>query len=298
MSGQCKVIRVHLENLFPRKDWAVAPEFPPTLVILDARSEGGKLRATCEYVEAKQTGTRLRVRWGVGAAPNGFSPVGGGVAYVSSEGDGFSSLSLGDMIPAELGDHRYRWTEGLNMGLDWLMFVVIFPVGFTLDEPEPKPASVKMFQGRLALYWALPGDRLGRSAVEWTLSPLRRDLEQELIRLNRLMSNDPPSKTTTFTVEDTDHRKHSSGLRHNPWVSGSFYLVALLVTLISVGLLSNYVRNAWLFPAILVTVVLFLIVVFAFQLRNDDLLDDKTLSGLVSGVLRRLPLIGRTTKRG
>lgn len=276
----------------------MAPEFPPTLVILDARFEGGKLRATCEYVEARQTGARLRVRWGVDAAPSGFSPVGGGVAYISSEGDGFSSLSLGDMIPAELGDHRYRWTEGLNAGLDWLMFVVIFPAGFTLNEPEPKPASVKKFQGRLALYWALPGDKLGRSAVEWTLSPLRHDLDQELIRLNRSMSNEPPSKTTTFVVEDRDHRKHSSGDRRNPWASGSFYLVALLVTLVAVGLLSNYVKNAWLFPAILVTVVLFLIVVFAFQQRNDDVLDNKTLTGLVNGVLRRLPLIGRMTKRG
>jgi hypothetical protein len=202
------------------------------------------------------------------------------------------------VIPAELGDHRYRWSEGLNMGLDWLMFAMILPAGFTLDEPEPKPANVKTFQGRIALYWALSGDKLGRSAVEWTLSPLRRDLDQELIRLNRLMSNEPPSKTTTFMVEDANLGKHSSGHRHNPWASGSFYLVALLATLLTVGVLSNYVRNAWQLPAILVTVVLFVIVVFAFQQHSDDLLDSKTLSGLVGGVLRRLPLIGRSTRRG
>ena len=75
------------------------------------------------------------------------------------------------------------------------------------------------------------------------------------------------------------------------------YVVASLLTLIAVGLLSNYVRNAWLFPAILVMMVLLLVVVFAFQLRNDDLVDDKTLSGLITGALRRLLLIGRTTKR-
>ena len=37
-----------------------------------------------------------------------------------------------DSIPDDLGGLRYRWTEGLKLGIPWVMFILILPSGHTL----------------------------------------------------------------------------------------------------------------------------------------------------------------------
>ena len=104
----------------------MAPENAPSLVILDTRIENGDLRGSCEYIEPRTPGARLRVRWAVQSQPEDFAPVGGGVAYIYAKGTEFESQPVSkDAIPVDLGEHRYRWTEGLGVGIPWVMFILI-----------------------------------------------------------------------------------------------------------------------------------------------------------------------------
>jgi hypothetical protein len=181
----------------------MAPENAPSLVILDTRIENGDLRGSCEYIEPRTPGTRLRVRWAVESQPQDFAPVGGGVAYIYSKGAEFESLPVvQDAIPTALGQDRYRWTEGLNAGIPWVMFILILPGGYTLSHASPEPAGTRVFRDRLALYWVLRGDDLNRTQVSWTLTALRTDVRTEQIHINRLLSREAPTQTASLAIED------------------------------------------------------------------------------------------------
>jgi len=99
----------------------MAPEFPPSLVIFDARFEDDELMGSLQYVEAPEK-KRLRVRWSVDSQPANYLPVGGGVAYVYGQGVAVLPMSE-DASPNNLGGSRYQWTEGLQFGIPWTMFV-------------------------------------------------------------------------------------------------------------------------------------------------------------------------------
>lgn len=183
----------------------MAPENPPSLVIFDARLVNQQLLGSCQYIEPSGPRSRLRVRWAVESQPEGFAAVGGGVAYVYAEDGEFSSVPISnDAIPIDLGENRYRWIEGLNVGVPWVMFILILPPGHTLSEASPTPAGARVFQERLALYWVLRGDDLGRTAVSWTLDSLSTHPAAELLRLNRLLTG-PVSTHTTLAIEDATH---------------------------------------------------------------------------------------------
>ena len=104
---------------------------------------------------------RLRVRWDSEREPENFESVGGGVAYVFKSDDLQVLPVSRDSIPDDLGGFRYRWVEGLNLGIPWLMLHSILPKGHTLTAAEPKPARAKEFEDRLALYWILKADNMG-----------------------------------------------------------------------------------------------------------------------------------------
>lgn len=171
----------------------MAPEHPPELVIFDSRFEDGKLRGDLQYVEAP-VGRRLRVRWDVERKPESYRSIGGGVAYV------FSSKQLKvfpvsrDATADDLGNFRYRWSEGLNFGVPWLMFILILPKGYTLIDPKPSPARAKLFRKRIALYWIPKGDDIGRTNVECTLKAFEGAATSKLVELNRVCAgrNPPP----------------------------------------------------------------------------------------------------------
>jgi hypothetical protein len=60
----------------------MAPEWPPYVVIFDAKLVNGRLKGAVQYVEPGEQGKTLRVRWNVESQPQDFIPVGEGVAYV------------------------------------------------------------------------------------------------------------------------------------------------------------------------------------------------------------------------
>jgi len=243
------------------------------------------------------------VRWREESQSDGFAPVGGGVAFIYSKGAEFDSVPISnDAIPDDLGEHRYRWTEGLNVGIPWVMFILILPAGHTLLTANPAPAGARIFQGRLAVYWILQGDDIGRTQVFWTLSSLRGELRADLVRINRSLACDVAPHTDTLAIEDLSRVSDSAvtGAKHNyqrnPWISGSFYLLAVVVIVLSLAVLSRMV-NPWMLPSVLIAGLLVLVVVGALQLRNDEVLKDEAFSRLMLETLRRLPLLGRGGNR-
>ena len=178
----------------------MAPEHPPELVIFDARFEEKKLVGDLHYIEVP-IGHRLRVRWDAESEAEDFQPIGGGVASVFKT-DQLQVLPLSrDSIPDDLGDLSYRWSEGLNLGVPWMMFVLILPTGYTLAAAKPRPARAKIFKDRLALYWILKGDDLGRTQVVCTLSAFEADTLSTLVELNRFCSEENPPPNSPIQIE-------------------------------------------------------------------------------------------------
>ena len=163
----------------------MAPEHPPSLVIFDAAlTENDNLVGSVKYIEALP-GESLRVRWNVSSPPPDFKPMGKGVVFVYTQNTQVTEIPASDDAkPDNLGDFRYRWSEGLELGIPWLMFVLILPKGYTLLNARPLPAGVKAFKSRIALYWLLKGDDFNRTQVEWQIGPHQGDLKSEIIRIN------------------------------------------------------------------------------------------------------------------
>ena len=180
----------------------MAPEYPPGLVIFDSQFEDDKLKGDLYYVEVP-IGSRLRVRWDTERQPENFRPVGGGVAYVFETSELQDPLISHDSIPDDLGGLRYRWTEGLKLGIPWVMFILILPSGHTLVAAEPVPARAKIFKDRLALYWILKAGDLGRTQVVCTLKKFEGSASSKLVELNLLCSGEGPSPDGSIQIEDT-----------------------------------------------------------------------------------------------
>jgi hypothetical protein len=178
----------------------MAPEHPPVLVVFDAKIINGALKGTLQYIEPEEGGRELRVRWGVENQPEGFVAVGEGVAYVYAEDTKARIIPISeDASPDHLGDSRYRWIEGLQFGVERLMFTLILPQGYTLTNPEPVPTGTKNFHERLALYWILEGTHR-RTQVEWTIEEFDGDLGSEIVRINRASPADKPSDSGPISL--------------------------------------------------------------------------------------------------
>jgi hypothetical protein len=86
-------------------------------------------------------------------------------------------------------------------------------------------------------------------------------------------------------------------IRHNPWISGSFYLFAFLSILVALRIVFGQL-SPWLLAPTVFGSLLGVTVVGAFQLRNDDQLREKPFLQLMSLSLRSLPLIGHLMPHG
>jgi len=82
---------------------------------------------------------------------------------------------------------------------------------------------------------------------------------------------------------------------NNPWISGSFYLFVFIVVLVALVLATIYVN--WIyFPIILISGILIIGVIGAFQLRNDDKLKEDNFLKLMTLTYKRLPLLKSNKK--
>ncbi len=179
----------------------MAPEVPPLLAVWDLYIQSGELKGSLEYVEILGETQRLRVLWSVDDQPEGFFPVGGGVAYVY----GTESVVLMPIskaaTPEPVGHSRYRLVQGLSPEEPWLMLIMILPQGFTLVDPKPGPVRAKPFKGRLALYWILEGDKFGRTHTEWGIKELANDLAAEAQNINRSYTPDMAPQAPNVEVD-------------------------------------------------------------------------------------------------
>jgi hypothetical protein len=181
----------------------MAPEFPPSLVIFDARFENEQLVGSLEYVEAPKN-KRLRVRWNVTAQPTGYISVGGGVAYVYDEDVILLPVSK-DAKPSDLGD-KYQWTEGSNPEVPSIMFILILPKGYTLSMADPRPVGIKIYKERLSFYWILKSKNSENVTTEFALIELQQDINHELIQLNNdYLSR--PSLSKNIDIEDREFNR-------------------------------------------------------------------------------------------
>lgn len=168
----------------------MAPEFPPRLVVLTLESVAGSIAAQIENVEPAQIenveperAQRLRVRWSDVEPPSGYRAVGSGALHVQeSKGVVFDGPRRVKLDP--LQGNRFRWIQGTPPDIPWIMIAVVFPPDYTLRRPHPVPTSAKSVDGKVAVYWCLRGNDLGRAEVEWDLHPRDRTIEDEVRALN------------------------------------------------------------------------------------------------------------------
>jgi len=206
----------------------MAPEFPPILVIATLRFEEKRLMATLEYVESKDFSKPLTVRWSAATQPERYRSVGGGVAYVFDDTDKYDILPVSEDASAiELGNGRYLWKEGIQVGRPRVMFILVLPHGQTIEDPWPLPAGTKIFDGRLALYWMLSSYDDGHTDVEWTLKPINEDLESEQISLNRRFLSRKRPNPSFFKVVDAVQPSTSTSQNDNANQNSPFAFVAM-----------------------------------------------------------------------
>jgi len=79
---------------------------------------------------------------------------------------------------------------------------------------------------------------------------------------------------------------------NNPWLSGSFYLFAV-VLLIIVALTAARIVTVFMLPIVLIFGIVALSVVGAMQLRHDGNLSEKSFLSLMLASLKSLPLLKR-----
>jgi Flp pilus assembly protein TadB len=76
----------------------------------------------------------------------------------------------------------------------------------------------------------------------------------------------------------------------SPWVSGSFYLAAAIVIVVLL-LVVGRVLTFWALPVVVVGALLLVMIVGAYQMRQDARLSEKGFLQLMADVLKRLPLV-------
>lgn len=82
----------------------------------------------------------------------------------------------------------------------------------------------------------------------------------------------------------------SQKYRQNPWISGSFYLVALVVVSAAFAVMSAYIP-LYIIPILLISAIIALGVIGAFQLRMDGELNESNFLTLMIETFKRLPLL-------
>jgi hypothetical protein len=78
------------------------------------------------------------------------------------------------------------------------------PSHHTLAAAEPAPARAKVFKDRLALYWILKPDDLGRTQVICTLATFEGSASSKLVKLNRLCSGVYAPPNGSIEIERSD----------------------------------------------------------------------------------------------
>lgn len=186
----------------------MAPEFPPRLIVftLEAAAEG--LTASIENVEPMQPGPGappLRVKWSELALPLGYRAVGSGALFVEEASDVLFTPPSPVQLKS-LENDRFRWIQGTPRDVPWVMIAFVYPRGHSFRHARPAPTAAKVVNGRIAAYWCLRGDDLGRTSVEWALHAVSGPLEHEVRYLNSHSSLDAVPASAGIEIDATSAR--------------------------------------------------------------------------------------------
>jgi hypothetical protein len=191
--------------------------------------------------------------------------------------------------------------------------------------PLPKSSS---FENYLAEYkWAVEEDgrlftQINQSEVlsefmNLILSPLRKPVMTARGPVNDGMNRDLPREEKepgrevafyapvgTVVVHHTQkgdvlmsRNEDNKVVAKSAWANGSFYLVVFAVVIGGLGVLAGSIPFYTL-ALIIVAGILFVPLIGALQLRQDERLSEKSFMDLLRLVIRQLPLIGRVARRG
>ena len=98
-----------------------------------------------------------------------------------------------------------------------------------------------------------------------------------------------------ITIETPSNRKPAS--KPSPWLSGSFYLITLIIVVILLLVVFQTVGIIGL-PIVIIGALLFVSIVGAFQLRQDEALSQKNFLSLMLMVYRQIPFLLKQDKDG
>ena len=115
----------------------------------------------------------------------------------------------------------------------------------------------------------------------------------------RININDNGKVGKVNTTEKGDiinipHKRHITKKQKTPWVTGSFYLV-LVIVVISALTIVGKLLPLYALPIIIIGCLLFLSIIGALQLRNDDKLCEKNFVQLMMLSFKYIPFL--TKKR-
>ena len=155
----------------------MAPEFVTSLVAVKLRFVDDRLFGDGERIG----GDGFYVSWYGTSQSQQQVPVAGGLVYIWAT-PALNRDEITASAPADLGDGRFKWRDVPPKGGE-LMFVMALPKGYTLGDSNPKPIEAKEYDGTIAVFWKLPPDT--QVSLMWQLTELRRDLMDEVRRINQ-----------------------------------------------------------------------------------------------------------------
>lgn len=110
----------------------------------------------------------------------------------------------------------------------------------------------------------------------------------------------PVDKVVVQRVDQGDNIMKDQGrdkiAPRSAWANGSFYLFVFAVVIAGLGILAKSIP-IYALPLILIAGILFVPIIGALQLRQDDRLSEKRFSELMKMTIEQLPLIGKTARR-
>jgi hypothetical protein len=97
-------------------------------------------------------------------------------------------------------------------------------------------------------------------------------------------------KSVSEALVDKLEKQEQAYLRRNPWVSGSFYLTSTII-IITLLLLAVRQVNIFYLPIVVISCVLIISLVGAFQLRQDSRVTEKNFLTLMLMIFKLIPLL-------
>ena len=88
----------------------------------------------------------------------------------------------------------------------------------------------------------------------------------------------------------------TKAVRNNPWISGSFYIIAVVLILAVLAAIANLV-SWYALPVIAISGALLVGIIGALQLRNDDKLKEENFVTIMVEVYKRLPLLKHASRK-